>query len=132
MRGAAIDPTPRVNARYGAPMGRPNGHVDPDATGPFALQRVPIDSGGYDRGGAYWGLGEPLYWFEGTDGAGTFFRVEREDISEAFEALGGVRIGEPGYAEFQRRCPNWARDSVRLAAKHIVRRDYCEGARFHR
>lgn len=25
------------------------------------LRNVPLDSGGYDRGGAYWGLGDPLY-----------------------------------------------------------------------
>lgn len=26
------------------------------------LQRVRLDSGGYDTAGAYWGQGEPLYW----------------------------------------------------------------------
>lgn len=25
------------------------------------LRRVPLDSGGYDPGGAYWGKGTPLY-----------------------------------------------------------------------
>lgn len=29
----------------------------------FYLQRVPLDSGGYDGGGAYWGLGAPLYYY---------------------------------------------------------------------
>ena len=28
----------------------------------FRLARVRIDAGGYDPGGAYWGLGAPLYW----------------------------------------------------------------------
>ncbi len=27
------------------------------------LIRCPLNSGGYDRGGAYWGLGEPLYYY---------------------------------------------------------------------
>lgn len=58
------DPTPKVNCRYGAPMGRPTraqGDVLPSDP-PMYLRRIPIDSGGYDRGGAYWGLGQPLYW----------------------------------------------------------------------
>lgn len=25
------------------------------------VRRVPLDSGGYDAGGAYWGIGSPLY-----------------------------------------------------------------------
>ena len=32
---------------------------------PFTLRRVYINSGGYDSGGAYWGLGDPLYYYEG-------------------------------------------------------------------
>lgn len=49
---------PRVSCAYGAPMGRraiglPNGRV--------RLVRVYLDSGGYDNGGAYWGIGKPLY-----------------------------------------------------------------------
>ena len=27
----------------------------------MSLQRVKLDSGGYDAGGAYWGYGEPLW-----------------------------------------------------------------------
>jgi hypothetical protein len=32
------------------------------------LRRVRIDSGGYDSGGAYWGLGAPLFAWENVDG----------------------------------------------------------------
>lgn len=32
----------------------------------FEIQPVPLDDGGYDEGGAYWGLGDPLY-YAGTD-----------------------------------------------------------------
>lgn len=72
-----FNPTPRVGSRYGAPMGRPTRSTFIDAEGrecewtvnddakPFRLVRCPINSGGYDRGGAYWGLGDPLYYFEG-------------------------------------------------------------------
>lgn len=58
-----INPTPKVNARYGAPMGRPSFGHGADPTTPFSLVRVPLNSGGYDRGGAYWGIGQPLYWY---------------------------------------------------------------------
>lgn len=72
-----FDPTPKVGGKYGAPMGRPTCDTYTDRQGttfklvvnddakPFRLVRCPLDSGGYDRGGAYWGLGEPLYYFEG-------------------------------------------------------------------
>lgn len=50
--------------RRGASLGRPDrpslgaGAV----VSKFYLQRVRINSGGYDSGGAYWGIGSPLYW----------------------------------------------------------------------
>ena len=57
-----------VNTRYGAPMGRSD--CPPDGIWEFSDENwsdfpyfdraVPLDSGGYDRGGAYWGLGSPL------------------------------------------------------------------------
>jgi len=56
--------------RYGAFMGRPllgkDKSVPPEAA-PFSLRRVYLDRGGYDPGGAYWGLGAPLYEFAGPD-----------------------------------------------------------------
>lgn len=72
-----INPTPNVSGKYGAPMGRMshNSYTDKQGrtfeitvnenAGPFRLIRCPLDSGGYDRGGAYWGLGAPLYYYEG-------------------------------------------------------------------
>ncbi len=81
------NPTPPVGSRYGAPMGRHTGNPDPDATRRFALQHVPIDSGGYDRGGAYWGLGAPLYWYRSGDGtAESFIRIDAAKRREV-EAL---------------------------------------------
>lgn len=41
-------------------MGR-NGRYGHTTVGKVHLVRVYLDSGGYDNGGAYWGLGEPLY-----------------------------------------------------------------------
>lgn len=49
-----------VNTRYGAPMGRAN-QAPPSWEGiPCFDRRVPLDSSGYDQGGAYWGLGSPV------------------------------------------------------------------------
>lgn len=52
---------PELSKAYssrGSAMGRPD-HVLGLADGAkFRLYRMSIDSGGYDRGGAYWGLGD--------------------------------------------------------------------------
>ncbi|MCD8261136.1 MAG: hypothetical protein LUD15_06300 [Bacteroides sp.] len=51
-----------VNCRYGAPMGRGGTGTDkPDKDKKVYCRRVYLNSGGYDRGGAYWGFGSPLY-----------------------------------------------------------------------
>lgn len=75
-----FNPTPDTDGRFGAPMGRANRNTYTDKQGrtfeltvnedarPFRLVRCPLDNGGYDRGGAYWGLGQPLYYFEGPLG----------------------------------------------------------------
>jgi hypothetical protein len=54
----------KVNSSYGAPMGRHGSYCEPMAR--LYLQRIRLDSGGYDSGGAYWGHGAPIYW--ATDG----------------------------------------------------------------
>lgn len=67
---------PAVSSKYGAPMGRFNRdwyenrkgervHVTVNEhAAPFNLVRIPIDSQGYDSGGAYWGLSRDyLYGF---------------------------------------------------------------------
>lgn len=72
----AIDPTPPVSCRYGAPLGRHTGpdYLDTDA-GRLYLHRVPLDAGGYDKGGAYWGLGAPLWYVEDQNGNSQFLRA---------------------------------------------------------
>lgn len=59
-----------VSCKYGAPMGRTNvdktkivecnGELFSTLTGHLFDCRVPLDSGGYDKGGAYWGIGTEL------------------------------------------------------------------------
>ena len=54
--------------KRGAAMGRDSDGT-PDAS-KLHLRRVRINSGGYDSGGAYWGIGAPL--FEAWDDEGNF------------------------------------------------------------
>lgn len=73
-----------VSSRYGAPMGRVERHSPALPAARFYLRRVPINSGGYDAGGAYWGLGAPLYWATCTTGAAEFFfRARTRDAAKA-------------------------------------------------
>ena len=66
----------KVSSKYGAPMGRYTGpnFLDCDA-GKIYLRRVPLDNGGYDAGGAYWGHGQPLFEAMDQDGSGFILRA---------------------------------------------------------
>lgn len=70
-----------VNCSRGAPMGRPGWLSGPE--GKVRLFRVNLDSGGYDDGGAYWGLGKPLYCC--TDDMNFRYFVRASTRREAFE-----------------------------------------------
>lgn len=89
-----INPTPHVSSRYGAPMGRTSDHLSgliiEETDSRFTLRRVPINSGGYDSGGAYWGLGQPLFWWsveitegDARDECSGFFRASSRDAAKA-------------------------------------------------
>ena len=51
---------PPVNCIYGAPMGRRNVVGNLADVGRVYDCAIPLDRHGYDRGGAYWGIGRPL------------------------------------------------------------------------
>lgn len=69
------NPITPVSSRYGAPMGRPSRlGLDTDA-GRLYLRRVPLNGGGYDVGGAYWGIGAPLWVAMDQDGATHYLRA---------------------------------------------------------
>lgn len=59
-----INPLADVSSKYGAPMGRTSYGTAPAAK--VRLFAFRLDSGGYDVGGAYWGMGEAMYC--ATDG----------------------------------------------------------------
>jgi hypothetical protein len=63
-----------VGNKYGAPMGRvsaPDLDLSPRSV---RLFRVPLDSGGYDNGGAYWGFPDDLWCARDRDGSQQFVR----------------------------------------------------------
>lgn len=69
-----------VSSRYGAPMGRrADGFLETEVSRFVRLFRVRLDSGGYDDGGAYWGLGEPLWCAEDDDGNRQFIRASSRE-----------------------------------------------------
>lgn len=101
------EPTPKVDGRYGAPLGRTSDHlaglIVTAADSPFTLRRIRLDSGGYDSGGAYWGFGAPLYWW-------------------AVEIVEG---------DTRDQCSGYLRAANRLAAKNAIRSAQ-PAARFYR
>lgn len=65
--------------KRGASMGRLNKGAGTGSI-KFTLQRVRLNQGGYDQGGAYWGHGWPLYWAWSVDGTiERFFRAANRD-----------------------------------------------------
>jgi hypothetical protein len=76
-------PITPVRSRYGAPMGRHLGPDCLDTSAPIYLRRVRINSGGYDAGGAYWGLGQPLWHAQDEDGNGKIFRSPSREAAKA-------------------------------------------------
>ena len=74
-----------VNGRYGAPMGRSESPLG-EAPRAVRLFRVPIDGGGYDPGGAYWGLGSPLWCALCDEGGRQFARARSR--REAADKMG--------------------------------------------
>ena len=82
-----------VSSKYGAPMGRGGSSISQflacyeGLTKRVNLFWVPLNSGGYDNGGAYWGIGSPLFCasFTDTDGEQVecFFRASSRESAKA-------------------------------------------------
>lgn len=64
----------KVNCGYGAPMGRSESPLGQGLRS-VRVFRVRINSGGYDDGGAYWGIGQPLYCAVCDEGGRQFVRA---------------------------------------------------------
>lgn len=56
--------------KRGAALGRRAVFGDSNYAGLMVLRKVPLDDGGYDKNGTYFGTGHPggdLYWYASTD-----------------------------------------------------------------
>ncbi len=73
---------PNVSSAYGAPMGRRGSALSP--TGKVRLFRVRLNSGGYDAGGAYWGIGGALWCAEDDQGDWAFTRASSRVTAAAY------------------------------------------------
>ena len=69
-------------SRFGASMGRAS-DLPLDSTGPLTLHHVPLDSGGYDPGGAYWGTPDDLYAAVDGDGRVRYLRAPTPEEARA-------------------------------------------------
>jgi hypothetical protein len=70
---------------YGASMGRGSNAC---LTGKVSLVRVKLDSGGYDKGGAYWGIGAPLYCATSEQGEVQYMRGrDRQAVKDALSTI---------------------------------------------
>src|SRR5688572_24408472 len=74
----------RIESPRGAPMGRPETlPTNPNAAHNIALLGIRIYAGGYEAGGAYWGIGAPLWCAASEDGElCEYFRAESRQAAE--------------------------------------------------
>lgn len=92
-----------VSSRYGAPMGRrADGHLETDVARFVRLYRVRINSGGYDDGGAYWGLGEALYCAQDDDGNRQFKRAATREKAALLLGIpaGALKTGLANWVQY--------------------------------
>lgn len=79
---------PKACNKYGANMGRRNVTTDRNAAMTFRLYRMRLDKGGYDNGGAYWGIGPDALWHAYTETDQVFVRARtREGAKEAVRTI---------------------------------------------
>jgi len=84
-----------VTSPYGAPMGRFSLPIPADVPKrSIRLYRVRLDRGGYDDGGAYWGIGAPLYCAESIlDDYRQFVRAgDRADAARMLRISSGALV----------------------------------------
>lgn len=94
MKRASIETvlTPNAASFRGASLGRAGTGATVNTSGPFHLVKIRIDQGGYDKGGAYWGLGEQLWGYCDETGTVTgYFRAP--DRTSAIARLRSRYVG---------------------------------------
>lgn len=74
--------------RRGAALGRPGFDDGADLSKPITLRHIPLNNGGYDAQGTYWGHGTRLYWYASADGKmeGTLRASNRDRSKDAIRS----------------------------------------------
>lgn len=120
----------QVSCRYGAPMGRrEDGHIETRVKRFVRLFRVRINSGGYDDGGAYWGIGEPLFCAIDDDGNRQFVRA-RSRFLAAVKLDIPVPALKAGLSGWVNTYCHYADNRQLLKLHEIAEKDFFEWAKW--
>jgi hypothetical protein len=81
---------------------RSDGYLETDIPRSIRLFRVRLDNGGYDDGGAYWGIGEPLWCAIDSDGNRQFIRASRREKAALLLGIPtkSLKIGLADWAQY--------------------------------
>lgn len=117
-----------TGSRYGSPMGRSEWRDAPTVSRSVRVFRVRINSQGYDDGGAYWGIGKPL--FCATDGQNyrMFARADSRLSAVAEFRLSVHLLAMPPRAEFAKL--KALEQSGRIGASGVMLRQRLESLGF--
>ena len=66
---------PHASSSRGAQMGRPDFIPFNLSNRKFYLNKLKMVDGAYDEGGAYWGMGTPVYWAHNAETDSNFCQV---------------------------------------------------------
>ena len=120
----------QVSRSYGSPMGRrEDGYLETRIKRFVRLFRVRINSGGYDDGGAYWGIGEPLYCAIDGDGNRKFIRAQSRFMA-AVKLDIPVPALKSGLSGWVSKYRHYADNPAMLALHGVKSDDFLEWARW--
>lgn len=117
-----------VNCATGSPMGRKEWREAPTKPRSVRVFRVRIDSQGYDDGGAYWGIGKPLFCATDGENYRMFTRADSRLCAVAEFRLAVHLLAMPPRAEFAKLKALEA--SGRIGASGVMLRQRLEALGF--
>ena len=89
-----------VNCATGSPMGRKEWRDAPTVARSVRVFRVRINAQGYDDGGAYWGIGKPLFCATDGENYRMFTRADSRLCAVADFRLSVHLLARPPHADF--------------------------------
>ena len=110
-----------VNCKYGAPMGRANIGTEPKDKKVFDCYVPMYDA--YDRGGAYWGLGERMRVSYTKDLSYIHFYREY-DVTGFKEWMQDGNVIKTGVNEFKEQTTQWKCKFTLIELKEFFHREF--------